>query len=203
MALGIDADDAGAGARQHRFGEAAAAVDQVARADDVVALRAQFLRHLVEGLAELGEVALRAPRRHLHIEVAGRDDLSGADQAANGRDEVVGEIESDPDRRQQHDQRDHRVHQAKGDLHADAARFKIGILRDALARRVQLREHARVEQARNVEVGVGIAAQLDDGRDIVGIEKHRDLRLGIVDRGKDVGRRLAEDVADLRIRPAR
>ena len=56
-AVGIDADDAGAGAGQHRFGEAAAAVDQVAGAHDVVALGAQLLRHLVEGLAELGEVA--------------------------------------------------------------------------------------------------------------------------------------------------
>ena len=37
--LRIHANDAGAGARQHRFGEPAAAVDEVAGAHDVVALR--------------------------------------------------------------------------------------------------------------------------------------------------------------------
>ncbi len=42
LPVGVDADHAGAGAGQHRLGEAAAAVDQVAGAHDVVALRAQL-----------------------------------------------------------------------------------------------------------------------------------------------------------------
>jgi hypothetical protein len=37
--LAVDADDAGAGARENGLGEAAPAVDQIAGADDVVALR--------------------------------------------------------------------------------------------------------------------------------------------------------------------
>src|SRR5260370_33890850 len=53
MAVAGEADDAGAGAGQHRFGEAAAAVDKIPRPHDVVALGAQFLRHLVESRAEL------------------------------------------------------------------------------------------------------------------------------------------------------
>ena len=55
----------------------------------------------------MGEVALPAPHRHLDIEIAGRDQVGGADQPADRRDQPVGEVEPDPHRRQQHDQRDH------------------------------------------------------------------------------------------------
>ncbi len=61
LAVMVDADDAGAGAGQDGFGETPPAVDHVARIDDVVVLGAQFMRHLVESLAELGEIALPAP----------------------------------------------------------------------------------------------------------------------------------------------
>ena len=37
-AFAVDADNAGAGAGQHRLGEAAPAVDEVARAHDIIAL---------------------------------------------------------------------------------------------------------------------------------------------------------------------
>ena len=40
MAFAVDADNAGAGACQHRLGETAAAVDDVTRPHDVVALGA-------------------------------------------------------------------------------------------------------------------------------------------------------------------
>ena len=60
--VAVDADHAGAGAGEHRLGEAAAAVDHVARAHDVVALGAQFLRHPVEGLAELARDRLPSAR---------------------------------------------------------------------------------------------------------------------------------------------
>ena len=99
-AIGIDADDAGAGAGQHRFGEASPAIDLVARAHDVVVLRAQLVRHLVEGLAELGEIAFRSADRHLNVQIAGRDHVGGADQAPDRGDQPVGEIEPDPGGRQ-------------------------------------------------------------------------------------------------------
>ena len=67
LAVAIDADDAGAGRRQHRLGETSPAVDDFAGADQVVALGAQFVGHLVEGLAELGEIALRSQHRHLDV----------------------------------------------------------------------------------------------------------------------------------------
>ena len=58
VSLGVDANDAGAGAGQHGLGEYAAAVDEVAGAHDIIALGAQLLRHFVEGRAELRDIAL-------------------------------------------------------------------------------------------------------------------------------------------------
>ena len=141
-AVAIDADDAGAGAGEHRFGEAAPAVDQVAGAHDVVVLGAQLLRHLVEGFAELREIAFRAVHRHLDVQIAGRDDVGGADQAADRRHQPVGEIKPDPCRRQQHDERDDGEHQREGDLNAEPARFEIGIFADALLGVAQLLDDA-------------------------------------------------------------
>ena len=49
--VAVDTDDAGTGARQHRFGKPAPAVDEIAGAHDVFVLRAQLLRHVVERFA--------------------------------------------------------------------------------------------------------------------------------------------------------
>ena len=167
--LGVDADDAGARARQHRLGEAAAAVDEVARPHDVVALGAQFLRHLVESLAELGEIAFRTAHRHLDMEIAGRDDVGGADQPPDRRHQPVGEGKADPHRRQQHGQRDDREHQREGDLHADAPRFEIRVFRDADFGLLDLRQHARIDEAGDEQIGIVVAAQLDQRADIIGV----------------------------------
>ena len=117
--LRVDADDARRNARQHRLGEPAPAIDQVARRGQPVMLVAQLGGHLVEGFAEMGEVALAAPHRHLDIEIAGRDLVGGVDQPADRRHEPVGEVQAEPDRREQHDQRDQREHRREGDLDAD------------------------------------------------------------------------------------
>src|SRR5215467_5464329 len=67
----IHADNASAGSRQHRFGETTPAIDKIARSHDVVALGAQFLGHLVEGCAELGQVSFRPAHRYLNVQIAG------------------------------------------------------------------------------------------------------------------------------------
>ena len=115
----IEADHAGRDAGQDRLREAPAPVDEVARGGQAVVLAAQLGRHLVEGLAEMGEVALRPPNRHLDVEIAGRDLVGRVDQAADRRDEPVGEVEAEPDRREEDDQRDQREHGREGDLDAD------------------------------------------------------------------------------------
>ena len=61
--VGIDADDAGGDAGQHGLGEAAALVDQILGLQDLVALRLQLLQHLVEGVAERGDVAVGRAHR--------------------------------------------------------------------------------------------------------------------------------------------
>ena len=109
----VDADDARRNAREHRFREAAAAVDEIARGGEAVMLAAQLRRHLVEGFAEMGEIALAVADRHLDIEIARRDLVGRVDEAADRRDQPVGEVEPEPDRGQKHDQRDQREHRAR------------------------------------------------------------------------------------------
>ena len=92
-ARGVDADDAGARRRQYRLDKAAAAVDQVRSADQLVALGTQFGGHLVEGLAELREIALGFVDRHLDVQIAGRNDIGCAHQIADRRHQPVGEIQ--------------------------------------------------------------------------------------------------------------
>ncbi len=187
--LAVDADDAGAGAREHGLGETAAAVDDVAGADDVVALGAQFLRHLVEGRAELGEIAFRPAHRHLDVEIAGRDDVGRADQAPDRRHQPVGEGEADPHRRQQHRQRDHRVHQRERDLDAEAARFEIGELGDAGLGLADLRQHLGIDEAGDVEIGVVVAAQLGHRADVIRLVQEPDLRHALDRLGQRLRRR--------------
>ena len=182
----------GARRRQHRFDEAAAAVDQVAGADQLVALGAQLLRHLVEGLAELGEIAFRLVHRHLDVQIAGRDDVGGAHQPADRRHQPIGEIQSDQHRGHQDGQRDHRKHQREGDLDAEPARLHLGVFGDAGLGLLELRHHPRIEQTRHVEEGIVERPQPDHGRDIIRFGEHRDLRLGFIDVGEKFLRRRRE-----------
>ena len=197
MAFAVDADNAGAGACQHRLGETAAAVDDVTRPHDVVALGAQFLRHAVEGFAEMGQIAFRLMNRHPHIEVAGGHDIGGADQPPDRRDQAVGEIKTDPDRRQQHGERDDRVHQCEGDLHAKTPLFDCGIFDGALPGRLQLRHDARIEQPRHVQIIIFVTAQFDDRRHVIRVRQQDDLRILVADAGKRVAWRQGEGLVVL------
>ena len=99
-AVGIDADDAGRDAGQHRFRKAAALVDQVLGVKNLVALRFQLQEHLVERVAERGDVAVGRPHRHRHVEIAGRHLVGRADQLADRPHQPVGDRDAGPDRRQ-------------------------------------------------------------------------------------------------------
>ncbi len=112
---------AGTGAGENRFAESSAAVDQVAGIDEIVALGAQVVRHAVEGFAKLPEIALGPMHRHLHMQVARCDHIRRSNQAADRRDQPVGEIQSDQHGGQHHDQRDNGVHQAESHGDAEAA----------------------------------------------------------------------------------
>src|SRR6185437_8776743 len=97
-AVAVDADHARAGAGEYRFGETPPAIDEVVRAHDIVALRAQFLGHAIERFAELCEIALRPMYRYTNVQIAGRDDVGRSNQAPDRCHQTVGEVQSDPDR---------------------------------------------------------------------------------------------------------
>ena len=63
----VHADDAGRDAGKHRFGEPAAPVDEFAGRRQPIVLAPQLLGHLVEALAEMGEVAVALPGRDLGV----------------------------------------------------------------------------------------------------------------------------------------
>ena len=142
----VDADDAGGDAGQHGFGEAAALVDQVLGLQDLVALRLQLLQHLVEGVAQRGDVAVGSAHRNGNVEIAGRHLVGGADQLADRPHQPVGDGDAGPDRRQHDDQRQAEIEQRKGDLRGAAVAFEaailVGIGGDDLARL----DHFRVDQ---------------------------------------------------------
>jgi hypothetical protein len=127
-AIGIDAEHASGHAGEHRLDEGAPLVVERVRGGQAIALLAQLHRHLVEGLAEMAEVAFGAARRHLDVEIAGGDLVGGAYQASNRPDEFVGEGQAHPHRRDQHRQRQH--HEDAGESQLDVAPVRLEIRED-------------------------------------------------------------------------
>ena len=78
--------------------------------------------------------------------------------------------------------------------------FDLGIFGDAGLGLLQLADHARIEQARDVKEGVVEGAQVDDGGDVIGLREHRDLRLVLVDIAEEFLRRRGEFLLDAGLR---
>ena len=117
-AVAVDAENAGRDAREDRLDEGAPLLVQRIGLDEAALLTQQFRRHLVEGLAEMAEVPVGGPGRHLNVEIAGGDLVGGANQPADRADEPVGPSEAQPDRREQHRQRQHDEHRGEAELEA-------------------------------------------------------------------------------------
>ena len=88
------------------------------------------------------EVAGGAARRHVHVEIAAGDLLRRADQPADRRDEAAREAESDPDRREEHDQRHAGEDDAEGDLNAEPVRLKLLVFGGVLLRQPKVARDA-------------------------------------------------------------
>ena len=73
----------------------------------------------------MGEVAVGFPGRNPGVEIAGGDLVGGVDEPADRGDEAVGEVQPEPHRREQGDQRDQDEDRGEGDLHV-AAQFVVG-----------------------------------------------------------------------------
>ncbi len=178
-AVRIDADHARRDAGEHRLREAAAAVDEVARGRQAVVLPAQFRRHLVEGLAEMGEVPLPSADRHLDVEIAGRDLVGRVDEAADRRHETIGEVEAEPDRGEKDDQRDQREHRREGDLDPDLLLLERLVDRDArLGDRREL-DSARIDLAGDVEHAPLMGRQLEGRSEDVVLAREQAQRPGV------------------------
>ena len=146
-----DADDGDRDARQHGLGEQPPLVDELARGDEAILLQPQLRGHLVEGLAEMGEIALRSAHGDLNIEIAGRDLISGRDQATDWRDEAIGEGKSEPGRRQQHDQGDQNEHRREGDLKGAPMRIEAVVKRDESGGLAGKLHRKGIDRPRNVK----------------------------------------------------
>ena len=59
--------------------------------DQPILLEAQFGGHLVEGGAEIGEIAFRRAHGHLNVKVAGGDLICRGDQTADRTEKAIGE----------------------------------------------------------------------------------------------------------------
>ncbi len=159
--VAVEAEHARRDAGEHGLGEAAAAVDDLARRYQTVALAAQLRGHLVEGLAEMGEVTLGTADRHLNVEVPARDLVGGVDHPPDRRDQRVGEAEPEPDRREQQDDGDQPVHRGEGNLDALPARIDREILRRRRACEGRELDRQRIDLPGDVQEGVVIGGQLD------------------------------------------
>ena len=170
---GIDADHACRDTGKNRLGEAAAAIHQVARRGQAVVLAAQLRGHLVEGLAQMAEIALAAPHGHLNVEIAGRDLVGRMDQPADRRHEPVGEVQPEPDCRKQHDQRDEREHGREGDLDAGLLLLERLVEGDPRLRDRRELDRARIDLPGDVEDAPAMGIELQDGAEDVAARRGR------------------------------
>ena len=90
LAVAVQADHAGADARQHGFGEAAALVDLPVGGDQIAALGVELLGHAVEGKAQRADLVVVALDFDLRLEIAFRNALGRADQAGDRPHQPVG-----------------------------------------------------------------------------------------------------------------
>jgi len=134
------------------------------------------------------------------MEVAGRDRVGRVHQPPDRRHQPVGKVEADQHRGHQDGQRNHREHQREGDLDAEPARFDLRIFGDTQLGLLELRHHARIKQARDIQEGVVERAQPYYRCDVIGVRKDRDLRLAIGDVAQDFRRRQLETALNAGLR---
>ncbi len=172
--IGIEANDAGGDAGEHRLHETAPFVERRVGADQRIPLALELRGHGVEGGAEHGEIAVGRFGVDGDIEIAAGDLLGRAHQLADRRDKAVREPHADPDGGQQQGQRDGHVHQPEGDLHPRPALLEKLIFRGVGACFAQLLQHLRIHRTEHVEVGIVEIVQRFDRANERGLPRRDD-----------------------------
>src|SRR5207248_8790669 len=95
----INSDDSCTDAGEHRLGETAAFVELLIGRDELVTLLLELRGHAIEGACKGLEIARPPDSRDFGIEITTRNAAGGIEQAHNGRDDPVGEPQTQPDRR--------------------------------------------------------------------------------------------------------
>ena len=101
----------------------------------------------------------------LGIELAARHAARRIEQAHHRGHHLVGEPQAHPDRGEQEDDADERIHHAEGDLHAQPLRHQRVIFLLGFARLLQLVQHRGIDDAVDHQIGIGEVLQLDQRTD--------------------------------------
>ena len=159
--LRIEADDPGGDPGEHRLGEASAVVELQVGVLQRLLLTVDLAGHAIEGTAERADLVVAPGLGDTRRELAGPDPVGGGDEPADRPGDPVGELEAEPDRRQQHQECHHNEDHHEGDLDAVALLFEPLVVPHHRLNLPRVRDHLRLQGARDVEVGVDEAGQLD------------------------------------------
>ncbi len=163
--IGIETDNARRHPLHHGFGELAALLIDLIGLEQVLSLGLELLRHAIEAVGEVAQIAPALLHRHLDVEIARTDPPGGDHQVADRIHEAVGKRDADPQggEQQHHGKTD--IHDGEGDLEHQAIGRVFAVFGDVLVREPHILEHFGVDRPRHEEVGVIVAAQLDDRAD--------------------------------------
>ena len=149
--VGVEADDAGRNAGKHGLDEAPSGIDLMVRLDHLAPLALELAGHAVEGAAQGPQLVARRPLGHPRREVPRPHPLGGGDQAADRPCQLVGEEQTDPDRRQEPQQSHHHEDHGEGDLETRAALFELFVFADRALGAFHVAEHLGIHEPADVK----------------------------------------------------
>jgi hypothetical protein len=166
-ALAVEADHARGDARQDRVEEAPAPLRLRVRRDQRVALGLHLAGHVVEGVAEERDLVLAVLDVDPDVEVALPHPLGGGGEPAHRLGQPLGEPQAEPDRAEDHHQREAEIDQRELEDEPAAVAFELVVERDGLGGLVEERQDLAVDLPADVEEAVGEGAELVERAELV------------------------------------
>ena len=168
MAGGIERDDAGGDARQHRLHEGAARVELGVGRTKRAGLLIEPAGHPVERRGQRLHLVFGLGDRHPRREIAFLDTARGFDELAYGPDKAVGEPESGQDRQADNDQSAQKQRGVETKLTDPSAPQKRPIVIQHSTRPLHLIAELGVENVGGINVGIRPVIDFCEGADPVG-----------------------------------